>query len=164
MLRLVLAGIVCLLAIVIPVIVMSLGVIAAIDWIRTGRVGRRPYLPGTARGVEVEHDGVRVRLPRPRKPVADRVRDRGASAVEYALMVASVAAVLVGTIVGVGYVVRGQFEIVNSRIADCQPVTPGCGNPPAPVDTDPGDDGGETDDGDDGGDGGDADPPAPPGE
>jgi pilus assembly protein Flp/PilA len=44
-----------------------------------------------------------------RRGVTD-VRDRGASAVEYGLMVAAIAAVIVGIVFGLGGVVKGVFS------------------------------------------------------
>jgi pilus assembly protein Flp/PilA len=48
---------------------------------------------------------------------ARRGRDRGASAVEYGLMVAAIAAVIVAVVFGLGSVVRNAFEHTSSCIA-----------------------------------------------
>ena len=43
--------------------------------------------------------------------------DRGASAVEYGLMVAAIAAVIVGIVFGLGSLVKGTFNTTSSCIA-----------------------------------------------
>jgi pilus assembly protein Flp/PilA len=43
--------------------------------------------------------------------------DRGASAVEYGLMVAAIAAVIVGIVFGLGKLVQGSFQTTCSSIA-----------------------------------------------
>jgi pilus assembly protein Flp/PilA len=54
--------------------------------------------------------------------------DRGASAVEYGLMVAAIAAVIVGVIFGLGGLVRDTFSDTCRTIADGNP-----GGPAAPT-------------------------------
>jgi len=44
-------------------------------------------------------------------------RDQGASAVEYALMIAAIAAVVVGVVFGLGSIVKNQFTDTSSCIA-----------------------------------------------
>src|SRR3954465_5746386 len=44
------------------------------------------------------------------RKVTRRARDRGASAVEYGLMVAAIAAVIVGVVFGLGTLVKGAFS------------------------------------------------------
>jgi pilus assembly protein Flp/PilA len=44
------------------------------------------------------------------RKVSRQARDRGASAVEYGLMVAAIAAVIVGVVFGLGTLVRGAFS------------------------------------------------------
>ena len=60
--------------------------------------------------------------------------DRGASAVEYGLMVAAIAAVIVGVVFGLGGLVRGTFQQTCQGVAtgtgQAQPA--GCGAPAAP--------------------------------
>lgn len=79
-----------------------------------------------------------------------RLEDRGASAVEYGLMVAAIAAVIVGVTFGLGTLVHGAFSRTCSTmavgpaslgdpVADCgadptpppPPADPGGGDPPA---------------------------------
>lgn len=54
-------------------------------------------------------------------------RDRGASAVEYGLMVAAIAAIIVGVVFGLGTLVRGAFEDTSDCVAAEGAAT--CGNP-----------------------------------
>jgi pilus assembly protein Flp/PilA len=63
-------------------------------------------------------------------------KDRGASAVEYGLMVAAIAAVIVGIVFGLGSVVSGVFNKTCTKINSS--TTPGgstteCPTAPAPV-------------------------------
>ena len=44
------------------------------------------------------------------RKVSRHARDRGASAVEYGLMVAAIAAVIVGLVFGIGIIIRGAFS------------------------------------------------------
>ncbi len=44
------------------------------------------------------------------RKVSRRASDRGASAVEYGLMVAAIAAVIVGVVFGLGTLVKGAFN------------------------------------------------------
>ena len=46
-------------------------------------------------------------------------KDRGASAVEYGLMVAAIAAVIVGIVFGLGSVVKDQFTNTKTSIDAC---------------------------------------------
>ena len=46
--------------------------------------------------------------------------DRGASAVEYGLMVAAIAAVIVGLVFGLGGLVKKTFSTTSSAISNCQ--------------------------------------------
>jgi pilus assembly protein Flp/PilA len=61
------------------------------------------------------------------------VKDRGASAVEYGLMVAAIAAVIVAVVFGLGGLVRDTFGDSCTRIANGDPNGPaapaGCTNP-----------------------------------
>ena len=43
------------------------------------------------------------------RKVSRHAKDRGASAVEYGLMVAAIAAVIVGLVFGIGIIIRGAF-------------------------------------------------------
>ena len=45
------------------------------------------------------------------------VKDRGASAVEYGLMVAAIAAVIVAVVFGIGGLVKGAFDTTCNSIA-----------------------------------------------
>ncbi len=47
-----------------------------------------------------------------------RAQDRGASAVEYGLMVAAIAAVIVGVVFGLGQLVQGAFNTTCTAIQD----------------------------------------------
>ncbi len=51
------------------------------------------------------------------RKVSRRTRDRGASAVEYGLMVAAIAAVIVGVVFGLGGLVQGAFNKTCSAIS-----------------------------------------------
>lgn len=44
------------------------------------------------------------------RKLSSRARDRGASAVEYGLLVAAIAAVIVGLVFGIGIIIRGAFQ------------------------------------------------------
>jgi len=59
---------------------------------------------------------------------AIRRHDRGASAVEYGLMVAAIAAVIVGLVFGLGGLVRDTFSTTSTNIETCQnnPGAAGC--------------------------------------
>jgi pilus assembly protein Flp/PilA len=52
---------------------------------------------------------------------ARRAVDRGTSAVEYGLMVAAIAAVVVGVTFGLGNLVKNEFAKVSSSISTCSP-------------------------------------------
>lgn len=58
-----------------------------------------------------------TRLVRPLRPITarDHLRDRGASAVEYGLLVAAIAAVIVAVVFGLGALVRNAL----SDTGDC---------------------------------------------
>ena len=51
------------------------------------------------------------------RKVMRRSEDRGASAVEYGLMVAAIAAVIVGVVFGLGTTVKNMFEQTNTCIS-----------------------------------------------
>jgi pilus assembly protein Flp/PilA len=52
--------------------------------------------------------------------------DRGASAVEYALLVAAIAAVIVAIVFGLGGVVKGIFTSTCTEISSSAKVSAGC--------------------------------------
>jgi pilus assembly protein Flp/PilA len=60
----------------------------------------------------------------------DDAKDRGASAVEYGLMIAAIAAVIVGIVFGLGGIIKGQFQKTSDQITTCSadptkcPITP----------------------------------------
>ena len=54
------------------------------------------------------------------KARATDARDRGASAVEYGLMVAAIAAIIVGVVFGLGGLIKGAFTSTTASIAHCQ--------------------------------------------
>lgn len=64
-----------------------------------------------ANSAEVERYGIRSK-------VCSRGDDRGASAVEYALLIAGIAAVIIVAVTFVGKTVSGQFSEVGSSIAN----------------------------------------------
>jgi len=71
------------------------------------------------------------------RKVMRRAEDRGASAVEYGLMVAAIAAVIVGIVFALGSTVRSKFEQTNNCIvmgkgAPLDGTVP-CAPPAAPV-------------------------------
>ncbi len=60
-------------------------------------------------------------------------RDDGASAVEYGLLVAAIAAVIVGVVFLLGNTIRGKFQqtndcIVSGSTSTCAPAAPGTGS------------------------------------
>jgi pilus assembly protein Flp/PilA len=59
-------------------------------------------------------------------------RDRGASAVEYGLMVAAIAAVVVGIVFALGGVMKGVFEKTCTSIKTGASATAECPTTPAP--------------------------------
>jgi len=65
-----------------------------------------------------------------RKVMSDS-RERGASAVEYGLMVAAIAALIVGVVFALGGVVSGIFRDSCQNISRSA-TTAGCETPPAP--------------------------------
>ena len=52
------------------------------------------------------------------RKVSRHAQDRGASAVEYGLMVAAIAAVIVGVVFGLGGLVSGAFSKTSSCISN----------------------------------------------
>ena len=50
------------------------------------------------------------------RKVMRRAEDRGASAVEYGLMVAAIAAVIVGLVFALGSNIKGAFQTTNNQI------------------------------------------------
>jgi pilus assembly protein Flp/PilA len=73
--------------------------------------------------------GILLRLRRSIRTTADH----GASAVEYGLMVAAIAALIVGTVFALGGFVRGTFQQTCETIRDQANITstPDCPTPPA---------------------------------
>ncbi len=64
----------------------------------------------------------------------DRARERGASAVEYGLMVAAIAAVIVGVVFGLGQYVSNAFEGTSQCLAqEAAAVSPDCADIEAPA-------------------------------
>jgi pilus assembly protein Flp/PilA len=55
------------------------------------------------------------------RKVSRHARDRGASAVEYGLMVAAIAAVIVGVVFGLGTLVRSAFSKTCSAVSSSLP-------------------------------------------
>jgi pilus assembly protein Flp/PilA len=51
------------------------------------------------------------------RKVSRHARDRGASAVEYGLMVAAIAAVIVGVVFGLGTIVKSAFSKTCSAVS-----------------------------------------------
>ena len=62
------------------------------------------------------------------RKVSSHARDRGASAVEYGLMVAAIAAVIVGVVFGLGQLVHSAFSKTCSAVSSS--VNPGAGSCP----------------------------------
>lgn len=61
------------------------------------------------------------------RKISRRARDRGASAVEYGLLVAAIAAVIVSVVFGLGSLVRGVFSNTSSSIStECEARGIGC--------------------------------------
>jgi pilus assembly protein Flp/PilA len=62
------------------------------------------------------------------RKVSRRARDRGASAVEYGLMVAAIAAVIVGVVFGLGTLVKSAFSKTCSAVSSSLSAgaNPGC--------------------------------------
>lgn len=57
-----------------------------------------------------------------RRPLRTRThREEGASAVEYGLLVAAIAAVIVLIVFGLGLLVKGTFSTTSSSIDACMP-------------------------------------------
>jgi pilus assembly protein Flp/PilA len=73
--------------------------------------------------------GILLRLRRSMRTTADK----GASAVEYGLMVAAIAALIVGTVFALGGFVQGAFQHTCDEIRDKGNITstPDCPTPPA---------------------------------
>lgn len=65
---------------------------------------------------------------------AGEAQDRGASAVEYGLMVAAIAAVIVGVVFGLGTLVQNSFDTTCDQIVtgSGQEAPAGCAADPAP--------------------------------
>jgi pilus assembly protein Flp/PilA len=57
---------------------------------------------------------------------ARHARDHGTSAVEYGLLVAAVAAVIVGVTFGLGNLIKQQFQNVSTSISTCSPDPANC--------------------------------------
>jgi pilus assembly protein Flp/PilA len=55
------------------------------------------------------------------RKVSRHARDRGASAVEYGLMVAAIAAIIVGVVFGLGKLVQSAFSKTCSAISSSNP-------------------------------------------
>ncbi len=55
------------------------------------------------------------------RKVSRHARDRGASAVEYGLLVAAIAAVIVTLVFGIGAVVRGAFQNTCTQLNNNRP-------------------------------------------
>ena len=67
------------------------------------------------------------------RKITREAKDRGASAVEYGLMVAAIAAVIVGIVFGLGNLIQGAFTETCTAVADSgiEPAAadgPGCGD------------------------------------
>ncbi len=60
-------------------------------------------------------------------------KDRGASAVEYGLMVAAIAAVIVGIVFGLGGIVQSVFTETCDEISQSAAVNGNCAGAPAPA-------------------------------
>jgi len=54
------------------------------------------------------------------RKISTTAKDRGASAVEYGLLVAAIAAVIVGVVFGLGTIVKTAFDNTSSCISDTQ--------------------------------------------
>jgi pilus assembly protein Flp/PilA len=63
------------------------------------------------------------------RKVSRQARDRGASAVEYGLMVAAIAAVIVGVVFGLGTLVKGAFSKTCTAISTSASVAGNCNAP-----------------------------------
>lgn len=70
------------------------------------------------------------------RKIARRSQDRGASAVEYGLLVAAIAAVIVGVVFGLGNLVADKFRDTTACISS-QTTGPCPGTTPAPTTTTP---------------------------
>ena len=64
------------------------------------------------------------------RKVARRARDRGASAVEYGLLVAAIAAVIVAVVFGLGRIVQGALTQTSTDICEQNPKLTGCPGTP----------------------------------
>ena len=60
------------------------------------------------------------------RKVSRQAKDRGASAVEYGLMVAAIAAVIVGVVFGLGTLVKSAFSKTCSAVSTSVGGTQGC--------------------------------------
>ncbi len=63
------------------------------------------------------------------RQTAERAQDQGASAVEYGLMVAAIAALIVGTVFALGGFVKGAFDKTCAALS--APTVESCEAPPA---------------------------------
>jgi pilus assembly protein Flp/PilA len=84
---------------------------------RTAQVGCHPPLT---------HEGTLVEMLRYIRQVMRSGHDRGASAVEYGLMVAAIAAVIVGIVFGLGTLVKSAFSTTCTNIKNSVPTTATC--------------------------------------
>jgi pilus assembly protein Flp/PilA len=72
------------------------------------------------------HEGTLVEMLSYIRKVMRSGRDRGASAVEYGLMVAAIAAVIVGIVFGLGTLVKSAFSTTCHNISSSVPTTASC--------------------------------------
>ena len=72
-------------------------------------------------------------ISRTTRRVAATTRDKGASAVEYGLMVAAIAALIVGVVFGLGKMVEGAFNKTCQAISSGVAPDGDCGDAPAVV-------------------------------
>lgn len=69
------------------------------------------------------------------RKITRHARDRGASAVEYGLLVAAIAAVIVGVVFGLGALIQEKFQDTKDCVGGAAASTdPKC-NPPVPTGT-----------------------------
>lgn len=60
----------------------------------------------------------------PLRKLSRTARDRGASAVEYGLLVAAIAAIIVAAVFGLGSLINGVFENTTTEISNSIPPAP----------------------------------------
>lgn len=97
------------------------GLVAAAGWALTGKQRAARH----ARRVLSEREALEetlmtpdgVRTPWHPRPWTQGLRERGASAVEYGLMVAAIAAVIVGVVFGLGTLVQTAFSKTCTKLA-----------------------------------------------